>query len=617
MNTFAHFISNDFKGALKSFRTFPASLGCALAFAIITAIRIQLDWPQQEPFNFLFNCLHWAFALGAIFSLAAITAAQSRFDTAKMNLTANLLGIAVAAATFLGLYFLGGTALTGSRYYVVSALAATRVSVAMFVCFTAFIILAGYPKDRSDFTSSFFMTHKAFFIALLYGAVILAGTMGVARAIQALLYHNMSSKVYMYIGTFVGFLSYSIFVGYFPNFRRGADDERREIAQKQPRFIEILLGYILIPIVLALTVVLLLWAGKTILSGMQVPFVRLSVISASYTIVGLWLYALVSRYESGLAKFYRRVYPIASMVILVFEAWAVINQLRTSGLKLTEYIFILIWVLAAIGVVLLFLLKSKAHQIIALVACGLAVFSVLPAIGYHVLPVKAQVNRLQTLLVGQGILNDGKLAPAATKPNQDVRAAITDAVDYLANSPDAKLPAWFNEGLDKNEVFQAKLGFEKTWVQDKNAYPEPGGYLGTYLTLPNAAVNISGYSWAVNLQDEFGKGQGQATVKGTRGTYQIYWTASNGGIPSLQIFLDDRLILDKDLKSYIGDISKKYPPAQAGNTEAPLEDMSLQFKTPEADVLIVFSNIEISVDATNDTVTYWLVLKDIYFRENP
>lgn len=617
MNTFAQFISNVFKGALKAFRTFPTSLGCALAFAVITAIRIQLDWQQQAPFNFLFNCLHWAFAIGAIFSLAAITAAQSRFNTAKMILFANLLGIAVVAVTFLGLYLFGGTELTGSRYTVVSTLAAARVSVSMFACFTAFIILAGYPKDRSDFTSSLFMTHKAFFIALIYGAVILAGTTGVARAIQALLYHEMSSKVYMYLGTFAGFLSYSIFVGYFPDFHKGATDERRETAQKQPRFIEILFGYIMIPIVLALTVVLLIWAGKTVLSGMQVPFMRLSVISASYTIGGLWLHAVVARYESGLAKFYRRVYPIASMVILFFEAWALVNQLQNSGLKLTEYVFILIWILAAIGVVLLLVLKSKAHQVIALLACILAIVSVLPAVGYHVLPVKAQISRLEMLLVDEGILNGDKLTPTVTEPSQDVRAAITGAVDYLANASDATLPAWFDKDLNRSDVFQAKLGFEKTWVEDDNTVTEPGGYLGTYLSLPPVAVDINGYSWAVNLQDEYGKGQGQAAVNGVRGTYQIYWVASNGGIPSIQILLDGRLILEQDLSGYIGDICKKYPPGQDGSTEATLEDMSLQLETSEADVLLVFSNIQINVDATNDTMTYWLALKDLYFRENP
>jgi predicted neutral ceramidase superfamily lipid hydrolase len=186
MNSFTRSISQISKGAVKAFQTFPAALACAVAFAIVTMIRIQLDWPQQEAYNLLFNCLHWAFALGAVFSLAAITAAQSRFNTAKAFLTANLLGAAAAVVTFLLLYLFGGTdqVQTASRVVSASGLSASRVGVAILVSFIAFIILAGYPKAQSDFARSFFMTQKALLIALIYGGVIMAGTSGVAGAFR-------------------------------------------------------------------------------------------------------------------------------------------------------------------------------------------------------------------------------------------------------------------------------------------------------------------------------------------------------------------------------------------------------------------------------------------------
>lgn len=615
MNAFAQSVSNVFMGVKKAFRTFPASIGCALAFAVVTAIRIELDWPQQEPYNFLFNCLHWAFALGAVFSLAAVTAAQSRLNTARAFLTANLLGAAAAAATFFGLYRFGGTEQAGARYASVSALAATRVGAAILVCLIAFILIAGYPKDRSDFTSSFFMAHKAFFIALIYGLAILAGTTGVARAVQSLIYREMSEKVYMYIGTLVGFLTYTIFIGYFPDFRKGSNDERREAAQRQPRFIEVLFGYILIPIMLALTAVLLIWAGKTVLSGVQVPFVRLSAIAASYTVGGLWLHAMVAGHKSGIAGLYRRVYPAASIVILLFEAWAVINQLRNTGLKLTEYVFILIWVLAAAGSVSLLIRKTGAHGFIAVLACVLAVFSVLPAVGYQALPVKAQVGRLEALLAGEGMLDGNRLSPAVSEPGPDVRAAITDAVDYLADARDAKLPAWFDRDLREGDVFKTKLGFEKTWTETDGA--EPVENRGTYLSLSPAAVDISGYTWAVNPQDGYGKGGDYADVAGSRGTYRIYWIVSDGGVPSLKILLNDRVILERDLNEYIDAVSEKYPPGHTGNAQAPLEDMSLRLETAEIRALLVFNDISISVDPQNDTINYWLGLKDLYLGENP
>ncbi|MDD4776087.1 MAG: DUF4153 domain-containing protein, partial [Syntrophomonas sp.] len=158
MNSFVRSVSEVLKGAAAAFQTFPAAIGCALAFAIVTMVRIQMDWPQQEAYNFLFNCLHWGLAVGAIFSLAAITYAQSRYNNSRAFLYANLAGLAAAAVTFLLLYQFSGLdpSLTGARFKIVSPIATARVTTALLISFLAFIYLAGYPQPRSDFARSFF-----------------------------------------------------------------------------------------------------------------------------------------------------------------------------------------------------------------------------------------------------------------------------------------------------------------------------------------------------------------------------------------------------------------------------------------------------------------------------
>ncbi|MDD3537821.1 MAG: DUF4153 domain-containing protein, partial [Eubacteriales bacterium] len=133
MNKWKQSILKIAKDSGEAFQTFPATMLCAVAFALVTIVRIQLDWPQQEPYNFLFNCLHWSFALGAIVSLALITAVQSRINTKKAFLYANIAGLAAVAATFVGLYYFGAgdPILTGARYLVVSNIAAARVTAVM------------------------------------------------------------------------------------------------------------------------------------------------------------------------------------------------------------------------------------------------------------------------------------------------------------------------------------------------------------------------------------------------------------------------------------------------------------------------------------------------------
>lgn len=621
MNSFTQSVMNAFEGAIKATGRFPAAILNALAFVIVTIIRIHLDWPQQEAYNFLFNCLHWSFALGAIASMAMIVIAQSRYKNNRVFLAANLLGIAAAVVTFLLLYFFGElqTGNGETRYSVISNLAAVRVSVAILISFLIFIIAAGYPKDKSDFSRSFFMTHKAFFIALIYGIVIMAGASGVAGAVESLLYNNMSEKVYMYIATLTGLLAFTIFLGYFPDLKKGTTDDYRETAQKQPRFIEILFVYIMIPIILALTIVLFLWAGRTILTGIWPPFIRLAGIATSYSFIGLWLHIMVTHHKSELAKFYRQVYPFAALVILTFEAGALISQLNKFGLKFAEYSFALVWIVAVVSAVLLLILKAKAHTPIVALTCIVAVISVLPVAGYHALPVASQVDRLEELLVNEKMLENDQLSPANVEPELSVRESITDAVYYLAYAENPKLPTWLDTGiteLSNTDIFQKRLGFAPVWPKVDDGFNGGSDQLGTFLYLKTQPIDVSGYDWMINLMEYREKEVKSATITGANGEYDIEWVVtSDDGIPSLRIKLDDQVILEEDMNSYIDMISKKYPPGkQSGMIEADLDDMSIKLESEEVSVLIVFNNVDINLHPMKDEINYWFNMNMLYFK---
>lgn len=621
MNAFTRSISKVFEGAVGTVKTFPASIASAVGFAVVTMIRIQLDWPEQEAYNFLFNCLHLAFAVGAIFSLAAITAAKVKFNTARAFLIANLLGVVSVIVTYLLLYFFGGSEPDrwANMIVRVSGLAAARVTVVMAVSVLSFIVLAAQPKEQSDFSRGFLMTHKAFFIAVIYGAVIMAGTSGVAGAVQVLLYRQMSSKVYQYIGTIVGFLTYTIFVGYFPDFRKGVVDDRRENLQKQPRFIEVLFEFIMIPIALALTVVLLIWTGKTLVAGQGASFMRLAGIATSYAAGGIWLHVMVTHNTSNLAKFYRKIYPFAALLILAFEAWALIVQLNRFGMKSVEYSFLLMWIVAVASVLLLILKKDRAHVIIALLVSAAAVVSVLPLVGYHSLPVRSQISRLENLLVSENILKDGQLVPATAEPDRTVREAITDSVTFLAYAENAKLPAWFSEELGQPDKFRTQLGFEQIWPEPEDYFGEaPQEVMGVSLMLANGAFEIDDYRWAVKLQNVEGKEPSSAVtvVEGDRGTYKINWIVDTmSGMPTLEIMLNDQVILEESMRAYFDRISGSYDIGPRNYNEGTLEEMSHRLETPEIEVLLVFNNIDFNVNVKEDQMHYWINLDMMYMRE--
>jgi len=600
-----------FAGAWKALKRYPVSIGCAAAFSVVVLIRIQLDWQQQEPYNFLFNCLNWSFALGAIVSLAAVVLAVSRFGGKKVFIIANLFGIIAAAVTFALLYFLPEFNAPNS-YAMLRSIAQIRVAVLILISLILFILFAGFREHRTEFDSALFMAEKAFFISLIYGLVIFAGTSGIAAAFKYLIYSDMSEKVYQYIGTLSGLIGYTLFVGYFPDFTKGIDDPRRDEAQRQPRFIEILFSYIMIPIVLVLTLVLLIWTGRTVLTGMQVEFIQLYSIAAAYTLGGLWLHAMTIRSESALAKIYRIVYPIASFIILIFEAWAVIRQLLNTGLKTTEYIFILLWVLAFVGSISILTKKLRAHVFIALTACFLAAISILPVIGYRDLPVTAQINRLEKLLVSQDMLPGNTLSKAKTEPVESIKIAVTDAVYYLINEDQNRLPVWFDAAAVKEKGFKEVFGFEQTQAQTQN--PEtPETPKSLFISLNSSAMPIKDYDWVVGFRKN---GSEPIRFTGKNGDYEVKWiTESEKKAPLISISLNGQVLIEQSLDNYFKKMTEQYGLNVKDSITGTLDNMSIGFETDSFKALLVLNSVQISVNTSTGEDFYWAEPGVLYISE--
>lgn len=616
MNSLKESILRVFKGASTALFNYPSTIGYAFAFTLVTFVRIQMDWPEQQSFNFLFNCLHLSLAFGAIFSLALLTGIKSKINTKMAFVTGNVISVLIVMLVFLLLYTTSGVIRDPSFdvYKTVSDLAAARITVLMALSMLAFIIFASSNETSHSISRSLFMTQKAFFIAAIYSAVILAGTSGVIGAFQALVYPEMSSKVYQYASTLIGFLAFTLFVGYFPDFSNDSADSRREDAENQPRFIEVLFGNIMVPLIIAMTGVLLLWTVRILASGIQIPFVQLSSIAASYAFFGIWLHLMLSEHTSKLSLFFKKGFPYAALLILCFEAYALFKQLNIYGLKTTEYFFILVWIAAVTASILLIIKKSSAHKIIIYVISILAVFSVLPAVGYHSLPARTQINRLEKQLTTLGILNNGQLEPAVSEPDATLKFSITESVSFLATSEHIDLPTWFDPDLNQSNVFKAKLGFEQSWPNYDSNFNQ-GQWVS--VILPSDPIDISEYNWAISLNNYIGpESIATSSIQGRNGTYRFEWIINTrSGVPNLKIYLDELLIVDENMKVHVDLLIEKYLNGPANTREAELNDMMMKIDIAEAKILLVFDTIELSVDSRDDSINYWINLKSAYFSE--
>lgn len=623
MSNFTRSIRKVFLNAGKSFVNYPATMVNALLFTLILLVRTTMDWEVQKSYDFLLNSLQLTFAFGALFSLAATTFAHRRGHVKNQLLLANLLGLVVPAIAFFLLYLFGSMTpkqdLFGGPDKVLSILASARMVAAGFLSLLAFLLLAGEKEDELDFSGALFMAMKAFFLALIYGLVILGGVSGVFGAIRTLIYPGLDSKIFGYVASISFFIAFSIFVGYFPNFRKGVVDEHREVAETQPRFIAVLFEFILVPIMLALTVVLLLWAILTVMGGMNTRFINLYSIATSFAVGGLLLHILISKNDSGIATFYKKVFPFAALFILLFEAWALINQLNKFGLKTTEYLFILIWIMAFASSVLLILKQAKAHRWMVYLTSALVIVCVLPLIGFTDLPFVQQINRLESILTKENMISEGQIVPAKTLPSLETREFISESVDYLINADGAKYPNWLvPERLDYNN-FKETMGFERVYPgQEPN---EPGLNERTSLNMMPYVFDVSDYQWAITPMNFEKEIIGALNFTGKAGEYEILWNQqTSNSIPTLEVKLNGESVLKGDLKTYLDATLVKYPLGTTMELPGGSRDMLYQMESDQVMVTLMFNNININAfnakpEPGVNNLEYYLSLNAMFLNE--
>ena len=610
MNNLSVTIERIFKGAAKSFSRFPAAIISAIVISITAIVRIGMESEAQRKYNLVFDSIQISFALGAAFSMAAVTLREIRTNKRKQSfLLVNASGIVLAVISFLLLYFLGGI-VSDDKIVYLSSIASARAGVGIFISIVAFIYVISKSKLVDSFSDSFFITQKAFVISAIYGIVIMAGVSGVIGAFQALVYRNLHYSVYQYLGVVVGFLTYTIFLGYFPSFGETGNIEEIKIKKEQSRFIFVLLEYILIPIIMALTAVLLIWTVLTVSRGVDVSFNRLSGIASSYVIVGIWLHILVDKHQSKIAKFYKKAYPFAGVLILIFEAWALFVQLSKLGLRTAEYSFLMIWIFATASVLLLIFLKDRAYRKIAIAAVVVSIIWVLPIIGYQDITFNSQVKRLDRILTEQELLVDGKIVAKDKEIEQVKRGEITEAVDFISNSEKTNTPKWFTKDLNIEENFEKTFGFEKTY----GVYVDPGQVFPNNFGLKPGQIDITDYSLSLIPNFNPKENQGLYTFEGKNGRYDIMIKSESLEIPKIVVKLENKIVLEKDMTQFISDLKAKYPARQNGYMELPLEDMSLTLEFEDVTVLLVFNNIESYNDQQQNKTTYYINSSAAYIK---
>lgn len=473
-----HWLNKRLKGLINAVARFPLTTAFLLAAAIINAYDINLT--ERHFMNYLLT-----FVVGAFLSAVAESAYERFFN--KGSVRYMLMGIVVLLTA--GYFFI----IKNTPEYSMSV--NIRTEVALFALLIAFIWIPSI-KSRVSFNKSFMITFKAFFIALFFSGVIFAGVSIILGATDTLIF-KIDDKAFSH-GANLIFLLFGplYFLSLIPVYL-GKDDqdntnqlETINHAANCPKFLEILISYIIVPLIAVFTFILAVYIVQNI-GGDFWSDNLLEPMLVSYAITVILVYILASDIENKFAALFRKVFPKVLVPIVVFQIISSILSLGDTGVTHTRYYVILFGIFAAIAGVLLSFLPVQKNGIVAAILILFSAVSIIPPADAFTISKNSQISMLEEVLTKNEMLINNEVKPNASIPNED-KEKITLAINYLVMM-DYELD-FLPKDFDLYKDFSKTFGFEE--------YRDPSDVNQEYIfvSLPQpTAIHIDGYDTMVQL----------------------------------------------------------------------------------------------------------------------
>ena len=469
-------LRQNISGLASSVVRFPVTAAFLLASAVLISVSIG---GEDELTRYILAAITGALACAAVQML------YERFFTGMaIRMALYAAGVAVTALFFWSVYALPDN---GTELF-------TRFSVTMLALFIAFI-WAGVIKEPRGFAESFIAAFKAVFESAFFSGVLFLGCALIIAAVDRLItpvdgdaYAHTANIVFTVIAPFILLSLIPVYPGRAQN---GAMTEtQRELLDRRtgcPKFLEILLSYIIIPLTGIFTVILLVYILLNIGGNFWTDNL-LEPMLIAYTLVVIVVTLLVSRLENRMAVLFVQIFPKVMIPIAVFQIIASALLLEDTGLTFGRYYVLLYGAFAVFaGVALSFAPRVKIG-VIAPVLIVLSVLSLIPPVDAFTVSLASQTATLERTLEANGMLSDDTLTPDGDIPSAD-KTRIIASVEYLSEMDKLNTLIWLPDGFTvyDDAAFSRAFGFSRY-----DAPPDANAYISVYYN-NNEALPITGF----------------------------------------------------------------------------------------------------------------------------
>ena len=307
-------------------------------------------------------------------------------------------------------------------------------------------------------------------ITIGFSIVLFLGLSAIVGTIDVLLI-NLPNTIYF--DNFV--FSASIFgVAFFVSRLKEKDENLKDY--NLPKIVEVLICYILIPLILIYTAILYLYFVKIIFT-LKMPKGIVSHLVLWYTTFSLFIIIMATpiTYKNKFAKFYKKYFPLISIPLILLALFSINERIFQYGVTENRYlvVILILWLLFN----MIFIIKADVKWVLIsfIFAVLVAIFSPFNLVNVSI---NSQNKRLERILKKNGIIQKKKFINKNNELSQRTKNEIMSIIDYFYNNASEikrKKIKILEKTYEKPEDFMKVIGVNDSWksyenidIQEKN-----------------------------------------------------------------------------------------------------------------------------------------------------
>jgi hypothetical protein len=565
-------MNNSMRGISLAVFRFPLTV-FGLSVTAIIIIRLIATEGSQD---LLLQKYIFTFVVGAVLGMAT----QFAIERFELLLYKRLIGYLIAILLILG-YFLILLPIPQ-----ISDRLMIRSFVAAFALACMVLWIPSY-QSQVDFNRVALVHLKSSFTSLLYAGVLSLGTLAIVGSIDALLF-DVSYKAYLYAMTVIWVVFAPIYyLSLLPRFHSRDEEEQGKLLhiETYPKFLEILVSNIAIPLICVYTLVLIAYFIK-ILFTLSWPSGQIGPMVLIYTIAGLVIFILASLLKNKFAAFYRKIFPKILIPIVILQLISVGIRVKSYGVTESRYYIALFGIFSILAGIMLCFNNVNRNGRLALLAALFALISIVPPLDAFTVSRNNQINRVEAILELEGMLKNESITK---KENAtiDTKVETTSILDYLDRSSSLSYIEWLPEGFNVNQDMKAVFGFGPSYsnfIEERQYFSV---FLDTKQPLPIEGYDIMLSAFVEKDMKENASKVSEFELNGTTYQLNVGKTSEEEVVLSIKDFNGKELIAT-DLNTYVQDIIDNNTITKEALSP---EELSIEISQTDCWLKIVFQSI--------------------------